>query len=287
MKTLRSFTLRTLVCLLLLSMILTACGQKNEKPDETTTGNTETTTDADNGQSTGSNETTGGDSTTAAPDTPPITLEALVPNRQIIATLTCGDGMESYRFLNISLEEFLAARATFEQYGYTLYCDRDTANTLSATFVKDDEYGTLFYRKGFQDMVVGLAASGGENLPPRDLPYSTVHQTTITQPGLAKDGGMCEIFRLADGSFLIFDSGNPPEFTVLFEELCRLNGSSENIHISAWVMTHSHGDHYGGFKSFTQQYGKRVQLDYILFSPLAKAVWDIADSYNVSWNTID
>ena len=48
MKTLRSFTLRTLVCLLLLSMILTACGQKNEKPDETTTGNTETTTDANN-----------------------------------------------------------------------------------------------------------------------------------------------------------------------------------------------------------------------------------------------
>ncbi|MBQ8345226.1 MAG: MBL fold metallo-hydrolase, partial [Clostridia bacterium] len=213
--------------------------------------------------------------------------EGNLPRGEAVSSLIAGDGMECFRYTDISVADFEAACLYFTSRGYTEYCYRDTANTMSATYLRGDTYNTLFYRKGYSDLILGLSETGGLALPPQDQAYTKVCETTFTQPGLLSAGGMCEIFRLADGSFLIFDSGNPIEHTVIWNTLCQLNGSDQNIRICAWVLTHSHGDHYGGFRDFAGKYADKVQLDYVLYSPMAAQEWAIADSYNVSWNTID
>lgn len=56
--------------------------------------------------------------------------------------------------------------------------------------------------------------------------------------------GMSIIYRLSDGSLLIFDSGSTTVKYMLYKCLKDLSGGGK-IKVAAWVMTHAHGDHYG------------------------------------------
>ena len=56
--------------------------------------------------------------------------------------------------------------------------------------------------------------------------------------------GMSMIYRLSDGSLLIFDSGSTSVKYMLYKCLKDLAGGGK-IKVAAWVLTHAHGDHYG------------------------------------------
>ncbi len=224
----------------------------------------------------------------AASDDPaePPKQEGRLPEGEADASIVAGNGLELSRYNAVSEREYRLAAAWFEENGYELYCERETENTLSATYVKGDAYGTLFYRDVLEQLFLGFSETGGESLPTRDTDHTRVCETTVTQPGLSGEG-MCEIIRIADGSFLVIDSGTASAGDEIYAELCRLNGSEENIRISAWLLTHSHSDHYGGFRKFLEKHRNRVTVDYVLYAPITRSVIDTMDSYNVSWNTID
>lgn len=56
--------------------------------------------------------------------------------------------------------------------------------------------------------------------------------------------GMAIVYRLSDGSLFIFDSGSGTVKYMLYKCLKDLSGGGK-IRVAAWVLTHSHGDHYG------------------------------------------
>ncbi|MBE6553437.1 MAG: MBL fold metallo-hydrolase [Ruminococcaceae bacterium] len=199
-----------------------------------------------------------------------------------------GDGLKTRKYLNQTETDYELACLYFEQNGYTRYCGRDTENTRSATYTKNDAYATLFFRRKRGDLTVGRADHGALVLPPQNEPYESLRETTFTQPGLSGEG-MCEILQLADGSFLIFDSGTSSAGVEIYRELCRLSGKTTDIHIRAWVLTHSHSDHYGGFLAFFSEgkYKDAVKVDYILYAPINRSVADKLLSYNTSWDSID
>ncbi len=92
--------------------------------------------------------------------------------------------------------------------------------------------------------------------------------------GLAPDteleskNGMCYIFRLADGSFVIYDGGWDTAANQMADKIMsvlRANAPDPaNIVISAWVLTHAHTDHVGGFNAFTEKYRNAVTVKNIL-----------------------
>lgn len=56
--------------------------------------------------------------------------------------------------------------------------------------------------------------------------------------------GMSIVYRLSDGSLFVFDGGGPNVKHMLYKCLKDISGGGK-IKVAAWVMTHTHGDHYG------------------------------------------
>ncbi len=111
--------------------------------------------------------------------------------------------------------------------------------------------------------------------------------------------GMGYILQLEDGRFVIVDGGagyglcsNHPndhqETDVLYHTLVGLykeaHGGAEPtqsnpIHIAAWLITHSHGDHYGTMNSFLRKYAaeKLVKMDYMVGNfPEVSTIYPVA-----------
>ena len=89
--------------------------------------------------------------------------------------------------------------------------------------------------------------------------------------------GMGYIIQLEDGSFFIIDGGNTKndDSTVLYYTLRELYKKAHGkypseknpIHIKAWLITHSHGDHYNVPADFLKKYAsqqKMVTMDYLI-----------------------
>ena len=51
------------------------------------------------------------------------------------------------------------------------------------------------------------------------------------------------------------------------------------IEIAAWIFSHSHGDHYGAFKSFTTKYADRVNIEYFIYNAPSSSVYSSFDTF--------
>ena len=76
--------------------------------------------------------------------------------------------------------------------------------------------------------------------------------------------GMSVVYRLSDGSFLIYDGGNESVYSLLYKCLKDLSEGGDIV-ISAWVMTHGHGDHYGALR--------RLALEGYSYDITIKEIW--------------
>ena len=117
----------------------------------------------------------------------------------------------------------------------------------------------------------------------QDLTYKRVTEPKITAvetPGTLSANGMSYILTLEDGSFIVLDGGGVADGNnsdgKLFGALSNLHESifpekgnvsaSNPIHISAWIITHSHWDHYDTFRRIMGNPEKRskLKIDYVL-----------------------
>ena len=67
----------------------------------------------------------------------------------------------------------------------------------------------------------------------------------------------------------MIDGGHDVCAEELWNTLVMLNGSEEGIVIRAWLITHSHSDHYGCFDAFSDIYAEKVSLETIMVSLLS------------------
>ena len=85
------------------------------------------------------------------------------------------------------------------------------------------------------------------------------------------------VIMLEDGSFIVFDGGRYEDtYERLWNVLCSLHTrafgkapsaeAGNQLHIAAWIVTHSHSDHYNVFLSFLDKHGNSpsVKIDYIM-----------------------
>ena len=74
---------------------------------------------------------------------------------------------------------------------------------------------------------------------------------SASTPSDAYGNGMSIIYRLSDGSLLVFDGGGGYVKYMLYKCLKDISGGG-TIKVAAWVMTHAHGDHFGAMKSLLE-----------------------------------
>lgn len=168
--------------------------------------------------------------------------------------------------------DFLTYLGQLSDLQYTVHSRR---TTVAGSFV------TLF--NDAQALYVSL--SGGElrvvSVPideaflPDDGPanFEKVCDTTGYLLGVSGNGtvenGMGMFYLLSDGSFLVYDMGAAEQDAdQLYGQLSSVAREHQlsSIRISAWIVTHCHGDHVGGFPSFMKKYADKVTLELLMLN---------------------
>ena len=183
---------------------------------------------------------------------------------------------------------------------YNAYCDNLSANNFAQytetefnaeKTAKYKNYFTTFISKVSQVDIEFHAAQSlmyvthtprtASVLPEREAPEYTEaganYPTMVTQLGhedIEVETSLGLIIRLADGSFVLYDSGHNREGIVdrIYETLVKQAPDPDNIVISAWIITHGHGDHTGAFMGFTDKYAKASNIT------LKQIVYNFPDS---------
>ena len=80
---------------------------------------------------------------------------------------------------------------------------------------------------------------------------------------------MCYAIKLDNGEFLMIDSGGNNSSEHLYNSLLEMNGG-EDVTVAAWIFTHFHGDHVGGFVNLVSnsEYLKRIKIKIAMINDL-------------------
>ena len=96
----------------------------------------------------------------------------------------------------------------------------------------------------------------------------------------ANSGYMCFVIRLSDGRFIVVDGGTYDGITsfaaAIYAKMRDQSPDPNNIVIAAWIFTHSHSDHTGGFVSFAPTYASHVTLQCVISNFPSEAEFESA-----------
>lgn len=193
--------------------------------------------------------------------------------------------------------EFEAYLKKLEDAGYKQFSKREANECVFATYTNDKYIiNTTFTafesnaRITFDDKYDMSALEGGE--------YKKVCEPTVSLVGLEtyktgddydyNQSGLFMIFRLEDGRFILVDSGGYDDSMpkVIARKLYEMAVDKNNITVAAWIFTHAHGDHTGGFNKFVEStYAKDITIEnfvlnfttYAQYESMAKADHGQAD----------
>ena len=126
-------------------------------------------------------------------------------------------------------------------------------------FVENKERGTLY--PSAEQTSYSTVAGYQPKLWQIEIDWKTAlgWDTSLPEEWRGANGGMCYIMQVADGSFVIIDSGvnSKKQADIIYEHL-KANTTDEKPVISAWIISHMHADHTGGFQQFTKLYKDQV-----------------------------
>ena len=169
------------------------------------------------------------------------------------------------------IESFLGVCKYHEDDGYELYGYKVLNGNHFATYVKGKKLSHIYWIECERELNVVQSDNCGEAMPPKTPEVTTgEYKTSVTQLQSPEDNGMGYAVQLADGSFILYDGGYDHRADEMWNTLVTLNGGEENIVIRAWLITHSHGDHYQCFSNFSNKYADKVTLERVMISPISK-----------------
>ena len=213
------------------------------------------------------------------------------------ATYVSGQGIDTVQvFKNEDLmqlvsdtnsKEFENYLTKLKEYGFEKEFRRDADGNIFASYVKNGIRVYAYYLcQRHEARIIRELTSVSASLEDFGYVYEKQadDQTVVYQYSMAMrdgthfkadgyyDNGMFYIIKLADNSLMLIDGGRADQFPEsqvdnLMKMLREITGTKdgETIRIAAWYITHPHGDHYGGFKSFSAKYGSNFDLERVFF----------------------
>ena len=191
-------------------------------------------------------------------------LEAYVAQLQnagyTVKQVNDGAFIKSWRVFNADSEMYMYLSVNAGEVRFIL--DRNESvgsERFSYCYLKQEGERTALYLYGLHMDPVGINV--GEKFPD-----GTVNTKTC-------NCGQLLILKLADNSVVIIDGGDVTQMSKTAAEgldrfLHRITDTPEGktVRISAWIITHSHRDHFGGFARFLIHYHAGYELDRMCFS---------------------
>ena len=180
---------------------------------------------------------------------------------------------------NTTLEYYNEYVELLENAGYELYDSNEMASVTTATYYDEETVVSLLYSSanGDKNMRVVVETMAKTALAPLTAENIEDPKTSsVTQIDLG--AGLCHVIKLSNGEFIIVDSGNQGKSELIYQALLGLHESNRPIVIAAWIFTHFHQDHIGGFCDFidNEAYLGRVQIRSIVYNPPERFFIDIS-----------
>ena len=213
-----------------------------------------------------------------------------------------GDGAFQVYDYDSSIESYNEYLAQLEAAGYVKYTENTMGNVLCATYVSDDTVVNVQFGGGDADKPLinvdrslRVVAEPLENttLPPLEAPEDAESEVTISKITLMYPHNLCIVIHLSNGHFIVIDSGNNGRQKALSNYLRANSPDADNVIIDAWIFTHFHQDHIGGFVDYMSDtsLSQYVTIKNIVYNFPEKLVLDtapgITDKNNVQkWNGI-
>ena len=172
-----------------------------------------------------------------------------------------GQGSYTYVKSNATKQTFDDACAAVEANGFKKYTTNKIGNNEFATYITQEQIVHFMYfaNKGELRTAVDKRGTGtnGFTLPglSGDNKYPILEDSVMTLVDIENSswpGGMCLIFKLCDGRFVVVDSGvggrdnDGSSSGWVYASLAKHADDPKNIQVAAWVITHVHSDHAGG-----------------------------------------
>lgn len=172
-----------------------------------------------------------------------------------------GQGSYTYLKTNATKSDFESRCKEAEANGFKKYTTNQIGNNEFATYVTDTQilHFMFFPNKNELRTAIDKRGSGtaGFTLPglSGDNRYTKTEESLMTLVEIENSswpGGMCLIFKLCDGRFVIIDSGvggrdnDGSSSGWVYATLARHAEDPKNIQVAAWIITHVHSDHAGG-----------------------------------------
>jgi phosphoribosyl 1,2-cyclic phosphodiesterase len=172
-----------------------------------------------------------------------------------------GQNSKTYVKTGATKSTFDEACAAVEANGFKKYTTNKIGNNEFATYITQTQILHFMYfpNKGELRTAVDKRGTGtkGFTLPglSGDNSYPALTNSLMTLVEIENSswpGGMCLIFKLCDGRFVIVDSGvggrdnDGSSSGWVYATLAKHAEDPKNIQVAAWIITHIHSDHAGG-----------------------------------------
>ena len=225
---------------------------------------------------------------TEATTDPEATLPTKVDLPEAYATADivydCDDGSVLHNYTGKTADDFAAVCAYYTEKGFEVYSSHTMAENTATTFVGDGPMAHVYWFKDKGELNIVLSDTAANSLPPA-APAVTDgdYECSIVQlEDKTNVNGMSYVIQLKDGSYIVYDGSYIGQARKLQKYLIdNYKGEGKPV-VRAWVLTHSHNDHYPTFQAFATntRYMNQVTVEYVIYSPLNEENYTLNDENN-------
>ncbi len=184
----------------------------------------------------------------------------------------CEDGSVLSTYNDKTAADFEGVCHYYEKEGYIVYSSTGMGENLASTFVKGDAMAHIYWHPSNGELNIVLSDTAGATLPPA-VPEVTDgdYVCSVVQMMDAEHvNGMGYIIQLKDGSYIVYDGAYSSQVGKIEKYLTEnYKGEGKPI-IRAWVLTHSHNDHYPVFQMFAKRArrSEKFIVEHVIVSPM-------------------
>ena len=186
-------------------------------------------------------------------------------------TYDCQDGSVLSTYAGKTAEDFAGVRSYYLQNGCSVYTESEKAGNLFATLVNGAFMAHIYWFKYNGELNIVLSDAAGDTLPPAATPEIAAGSVKPSVTQMRDSGnvnGMCYIVQLPDGSFIVYDGSYEKRATKVLAQIGDLHVGEGKPLIRAWVLTHSHNDHYPAFSYVCNKKANEVEVEFVIFAPI-------------------
>ncbi len=182
-----------------------------------------------------------------------------------------GDGCYGIIIEKTTPEAYNAYLELLAEDGYKTHTTNTIVGSYFATLYTDEYTINAGYYNNYNEVRIIIEPFEDDTLPPLKSDTAPITTSQITMLGVEgiysgeyQQNGLCLIYRLSDGRFVIIDGGHSGNSGIyaaniikaLREQSAEYAKTDKDITIAAWIITHPHTDHQGTlvkeYKQFTK-----------------------------------